>query len=192
VLQRLRAEHEKWAIQTRDVGLIPEPDLEERARTVGTRYQVLRQPESEKFVAELRALVDAVNRDEHPDLVQRAINHPDAAMRYWAVVGLTKTASAATAARDSIAKAAADPSPSVRIAALRATALYLDDETAIPKLAAEMKSPNPYVRLHAAQALDALGPRAAPARKALTEALSDDIEYVKRIAEHAVAALAGG
>ena len=57
------------------------------------------------------------------------------------------------------------------------------------RLAAEMKSGNIYVRLHAAQALDALGSRAAGARQALTTALNDPNEYVKRVAEHAIAAI---
>ena len=52
-----------------------------------------------------------------------------------------------------------------------------------------MKSGNIYVRLHAAQALDALGSRAAGARQALTTALNDPNEYVKRVAEHAIAAI---
>jgi HEAT repeat protein len=178
-------------MDTRDVGLIPEPDLEERGRRAGTRYQVLRQPGSEKYLKELRTLVDAVNRDSKPDLVRRSIEHPDPAMRYWSLVGLGKTAASAAAARELILKATGDPEPAVRIAALRAAALHLADDTAIPKLAAEMKHANTYVRLHAAQALDALGSRAAPARKALTDALSDESEYVKRIAQHAVSSLSG-
>jgi HEAT repeat protein len=112
-------------------------------------------------------------------------------MRYWAIVGLGKSAASAQAARETILKATADPAPAVRIAALGAAALHLEDDTAILKIASELKSTNPYVRLHAAQALDALGSRAAPARKALSDALSDETEYVKRVAEHALAALPG-
>ena len=78
------------------------------------------------------------------------------------------------------------------LAALAAAAMYWNDNEAIPKLAVELKSDNVYLRLHAAQALDALGTRAAPARIALTAALNDPNEYVKRVAEHAIAGLPRG
>jgi hypothetical protein len=180
VLDRMRAAQEKWAIETRDVGLIPEPDLEERGRQAGSRYQVIR---SEKAMRDLRALVDAVNRNENPELIRGALNHPDPAFRYWALVGVGKTD------KEHVQKAASDGSPVVRIAALRAAAVSFGDDSAIPKLAAEMANGNVYQRLHAAQALDALGKRAAPARAALEAASKDPNEYIKRIAEHALAML---
>jgi uncharacterized sulfatase len=189
VLERMRAMQEKWAMDTRDVGLIPEPDLETRGKKAGTRYQVFRQPGSERILRDLRTLVDAVNRGSDPKLVLASIRHPDPAFRYWALVGLGKTIASARAATLQIVKATSDPTPTVRIAALRVAALQLGDDSAVPRLAAEMKSENVYVRLHAAQALDALGPRAAAAREVLKAALTDPSEYVKRVAEHAMAAL---
>jgi arylsulfatase A-like enzyme len=189
ILERMRTMQEKWSLTTRDVGLIPEPDLEERGKKAGSRYQVLRQPGSEKYIRRLRALVDAVNHDNNPKLVRDSATHSDPAFRYWALIGLGKTAASAAAAKHVIAKATSDPEPTVRIAALRAAAVHLGDDSAVPCLAAEMKSDNLYVRLHAVQALDALGSRAAGARQAFTTALSDSNEYVKRVAEHAIAAI---
>ena len=75
ILERMRAMQEKWALETRDVGLIPEPDLEERGKKAGSRYQVLRQPGSEKYIRDLRTLVDAVNRDNNPKLVRESATH---------------------------------------------------------------------------------------------------------------------
>jgi uncharacterized sulfatase len=192
ILERLRAAHEKWAVDTRDVGLIPEPDLEERGRTAGTRYDVLRQPDSRKLIDDLRALVEAVNRNDRPKFVRQAASHSDPAMRYWAIVGLGKTAASAAAARDTILKAASDTAPAVRIAALAAAASHLSDDTAVAKLAAELKHPNPFVRLHAIQALDALGPRATPVKGILKDAMADENEYVKRVAAHALGSLSRG
>lgn len=185
VLNRLRSAQEKWALETRDVGLLPEPYLEEQGKKLGSRYQVLRQPGSEQAIRELRALADAVNRESDQELVRRSLTHANPAMRYWAVVGIGKSANA----KADILKATTDPAPVVRVAALRAAAVHLNDNTAIGKLAAELKDSNPYVRLHAAQALDALGARAAPVREALKTAKADENEYVKRVAEHAVSAL---
>ena len=190
VLKRLRAAHERWAIETRDVGLIPEPEVAEREKQFGTRYAILRQPDSETHLRQLRALVEAVNRDSDPALLQRALEDPDPAFRYWAVVGLTKTPQGARAASQEIRRALADPAPAVRIAAARAAAAHLSHENAIPLLIRELKHENEWVRLHAALALDELGEKARPARAALQETLGvKDSGYVARVAEHALSQL---
>jgi arylsulfatase A-like enzyme len=143
ILERLRAAHEKWAIDTRDVGLIPEPDLEERGRTAGTRYDVLRQPDSRKLIDDLRALVDAVNRNDRPELVRQAASHSDPAMRYWAIVGLGKTAASAAAARDTNIEGDYDTAPAVRIAALAAAASHLRRRHCCGKTSCRTEAPQP-------------------------------------------------
>jgi uncharacterized sulfatase len=170
-LERLRAEHERWSFETRDLGLIPEPIVDELGRRYGSRYAILRQPDSEQYLRRLRALVDAVNRKQNAPLVQAALADPDPAFRYWAVIGSEAT--------PALLK---DPHPVVRIAA----AAKLRH---VPALAAELAGVNPWARLQAAIALDELGPAAAPARAALEAARKDANEYVVRVAEHAVAQL---
>jgi uncharacterized sulfatase len=192
VLKRMRVVQEKWALDTRDVGLIPEPDIDERGRKTGARYNVLRQPGSEQLIRELRSLVEGVNRGNQTRTIRTAATHADPAMRYWSIIGLTKNSASATAAREIVLRACSDIAPAVRIAALRAAAQDLKDESAITRLASELKDTNPYVRLYAAQALEALGPKAESVRDALTAASSDENEYVKRTAEHALAALSKG
>ncbi len=139
-LERMRNAQLKWALETRDTGLIPEPDLEERGKKAGARYNVFHQPGSEKYLRDLWAFADAVNRNPNPQVLQRSLTNPDPAFRYWSIIGLTKTTASANAAKQDILKATADPDPSVRIAALRAAALHLGDDSAIPKLASEMTS----------------------------------------------------
>jgi len=187
VLERLRSAHRAWAIRTGDLGLIPEPEVAEREKKFGTRYAILRQPGSEKYVERLRALVEAVNRDSDPALVKQALDDPDPAFRYWAVVGLTKTPGGAQAVKEGVLKAMSDPAPVVRVAAARAAAAHLGDERAVPRLIQELNSENEWVRLHAAIALDELGEKALRAREALREAVADKrSEYAGRVAEHAL------
>lgn len=191
VLKRLRAAHERWALETRDLGLIPEPEVAEREKRFGTRYAILRQPGSQQYLQRLRALVEAVNRDMNPALVRRAWEDPDPAFRYWAVIGLTKTEESTRAVSGPIRKALGDLAPVVRIAAARAAAAYLDDEKAVALLARELQNENEWARLHAAIALDELGARARPARQALEQALAlKDSGYTARVAEHALRQLA--
>jgi uncharacterized sulfatase len=172
VLKRLRAAHEQWSIETRDLALIPEPEVDERGRKLGARYAILRQPGSEDYIRRLRALVDAVNRSRDPALVERSLEDPDPAFRYWAVIGM----------RERAKKALGDPSPVVRVAAARALA-------DVPLLVRELHNSSEWVRLHAAIALDELGGKARPALDALRQAQKDANEYVRRVADHAVANL---
>jgi uncharacterized sulfatase len=98
VLERLRGVHENWRTETRDLGLIPEPELMERERKFGSRYAILRQPDSASLLSRLR---------------RPALDDPDPAVRYWAV----------RAARPQQArKLLADPAVVVRIAAAEKTA----------------------------------------------------------------------
>ena len=52
-LDRLREQHRRWMLATRDTGLIPEPELELRGRQLGTRFDVLRQPDGDALLTRL-------------------------------------------------------------------------------------------------------------------------------------------
>lgn len=56
-------------------------------------------------------------------------------------------------------------------------------------LAVELRDANPWVRLHAAIALDEMAASAKPAASALRAALNDANQYVGRVAAHALKSL---
>jgi uncharacterized sulfatase len=89
-LERLRREHLRWSRDTRDLGLIPEPELLRREMELGSRYAILRQKDSASLMQRLR---------------NPKANDPDPAVRYWA-------------ARRG-ANLTMDPVPIVRIAAAK-------------------------------------------------------------------------
>jgi N-sulfoglucosamine sulfohydrolase len=185
VLERMRSVQEEWAIETRDVGLIPEPEVDARGRAAGSRYAMLRQPGSDRYLRELRVLVDAVNRDSKPELIRSSLTHKDPAFRYWAVAAYTKTAGETEKARDVVITAMSDSAPVVRIAAARAAALHLNNDDALKLLARELDGENEWTCLHAAQALEALGKRALAAREALHNAVQKKRnDYLVRVATH--------
>jgi uncharacterized sulfatase len=193
VLTRMRTAHEKWAVETRDVGLIPEPEVVERERKLGTRMAILQQPGSDRYIARLRAVVDAVNRDSNPALVTKAIKDEDAAIRYWAVVGAAKTAAAAAANKDRVLAALNDSSGVVRIAAARAAGKHFGaEEQAVAVLVKELASDNDQMRHYAIVALDEMGEKARTALPAIEKARKDTNDYVRRVAEHASVQLARG
>jgi arylsulfatase A-like enzyme len=177
ILERMRGVQEEWSVSTRDVGLIPEPEVDARGRAAGSRYAILRRSGGDKFIRELRSLVDAVNRGDNPSLVKASLKHKDAALRYWAVVGLSKTAEVAVAMNDS--------SPAVRIAAARAAAVERRDESALKLLIRELDGENDWACLQAAIALEELGKSATPARAALQTVVEKKRnDYLVRVATH--------
>jgi hypothetical protein len=191
VLERMRAVQKEWAIETRDVGLIPEPEVDARGRASGTRYAILRQPGSDRYLRELRALVDAVNRNTRPDLIRSAFTHKDPTFRYWAVVANTRTPQETEQARERVIAAMTDSAAVVRIAAARAAAshltnaAHLNNDDALKLLTRELDGENEWTCLHAAQALQALGRRALPARDALRNAVQKNRnDYLVRVATH--------
>lgn len=192
ILRKLRSVHEKWMLDTRDSGLTPEPILADWEKEFGSRYAAVRRPGSLEYLAQLQRLVDAVNRGSNDALVKKAASSNDPAFRYWAMVrfGLSQNDARANAA--ALRKALEDSSPVVRIAGARAVAMHLDDAgKAVGILAAELSNANNWVRLHAASALDELGPKAAPAREALAKAKdANSFNYVDRVSKHALEELA--
>jgi len=186
-LERLRAAHEAWTRETRDLGLIPEPELVEREEKLGSRYAILRQPDSDALLTRLREMAAAAARGERERL-ERGIKDPDAAVRYWAATGLGNLdASAPGAALEAALK---DSSAAVRVAAARGLLRAGSrQEAALKLLTVELASPREWVRLAAALALDESGAKARPAADALRRALEDKNNYVPRVARHALAGM---
>ncbi|NQT88780.1 sulfatase, partial [bacterium] len=55
VLERMRAAHMQWVRDTRDLGLVPEPEITVRTAKYGSGYAILRQPGAEALVERIRA-----------------------------------------------------------------------------------------------------------------------------------------
>lgn len=96
VLERLRAAHAKWMVETRDTGLLPEPDMRERADKLGSEYAILRQPGGEELMSRLLDAAGRAGRPRRADLPEllKALRDPDAAVRYWGAIGLGNLAPA--------------------------------------------------------------------------------------------------
>jgi uncharacterized sulfatase len=193
ILERMRAAHLKWVIETRDLGLLPEPEIVHREQRLGNRYAILRQADDETLVERLRdAASTALGGAEVLPQLVKTLSDRDAAVRYWAAIGLGNQGRAAEPAAEALLAALQDPSPSVRIAAARALCRLDRHDRALPVLIEELSSPREWVRLSAAIELDQLGDKAQPATAALQQALKDkQNKYVVRVANHALNVMQG-
>jgi len=129
--------------------------------------------------------------DALPELL-RAMEHTDAAVRYWGATGVGNIGERSAGARLRMINALKDSSPSVRIAAARALAKLGDVKLALPVLEAELQSEHQWGRLAAAIVLDEMDEQAKPAIPALKKALvNQPNKYIVRVANRALNELLG-
>jgi len=194
VLQRMRAAHVRWMLETRDLGLIPEPLLVAGEEQYGSRYEMGLALDRERDRRDLFYLASIAGRPNmtHVSRLTDALRHPDPTRRYWGAIGLGNLGSIATPAIQFLNVALEDGAPVVRVAAARALARLGHVDRALEVLTAELQGPYEWVRLHAALVLDEMGPAARPAIPALQKALQDrENKYVVRVANHALNVLLG-
>jgi len=193
ILARMRDAHLKWVMETKDLGLMPEPEITMRERSLGNRFDILHKSAGDKLMQRLRDAASLALQGEEalPQLIKTMADE-DAAVRYWAAIGLGNLGQEATSTKDLLANHLEDPSPSVRLAAARALCNMNLDDRALPVLIQELGSDREWVRLNAAIVLDSIGDKARPAIPALKEALKDkQNKYVVRVANHALNVMLG-
>lgn len=195
ILARLRKAHFQWVRDTKDLGLIPEPELMAREKETGNRYDILRQEGGEALMASLGRIA-AIASEGIKGLAElvKALDHPDAAIRYWGAIGIGNIGKQATSKKtdNRLRKALKDSSVSVRVAAARALDQRGHTDAALPVLIDTLGGPHPWGRLQAAIVLNEMGERARPAEAALKKALSGQPnKYITRVANRALNVLNG-
>jgi len=187
ILRRMRQAQQEWMREIVDLGLLPEPELQTRFQGKPPYQAVRERPDTYPLEHLLEAATLAGRRSAAnvPRLVQ-LLSDSDSAARYWGATGLVALGPGARPALADLKKSLEDPSPSVRIAVAEAVARLGEVGVALPVLVAAMRDENEWVRLHAVNVLDRLGPQARPALETLTDARQERSEYVRRVAEYAL------
>ena len=129
------------------------------------------------------ALAAKAARGRAQDLpaLRAALADPLPVLRYWAATGLLIRGMGAAAARAELGAAMAnDPSPLVRIVCAEALCGLGAADEAVPVLAGVLDGDGPWqVRLHAIEALGAIGEAARPARAAIERAATGKVDYLR-------------
>ncbi|TWT29368.1 Arylsulfatase [Posidoniimonas corsicana] len=189
VLARMRAELREWQLATGDLGLIPEPIMRQREAELGDCRQIYREPQAKQSLgALLRALAPGLTEDERSEQSQALLAADDPVQRYWGVklVGeLPEDPSLPGATKERLAELLRDPAGVVRVAA--AAALLrggaASQPAAVQALLDELVGADPWVRYHAALALDERAGDLPDVVAAMKSAVDDRNEYVVRVAE---------
>jgi len=169
ILAELRKAQREHALRIRDVALLPEAEMLRRAKG-RSPYEAGHDPKLplERILATAE-LASSLKADALPAL-KEALSDGDAAVRYWAAMGFLMRGKAP----DELRKLLADESPSVRIAAAQALGQFGGEDglnAVLPVLVKAIGEGNENfaVRLEALNAIDALGPKAAPVAEKLRE-----------------------
>lgn len=194
-LEKFRKVHKSWIKETRDLGLIPEPEMVLREKKAGSRYDILAKTDDKTLPERLGRMASLASEGEQalPDLL-KGLKDKDAAVRYWAATGIGNVGKnlkeATTACLTVLEK---ESSTVVRVAAARALLrMKTKEKQALGELSKSLESPEEWSRLHAAIALDEADEQARPALAALQKALKDQPnKYIVRVTNKAVNDLLG-
>jgi uncharacterized sulfatase len=173
VLKRMRAGHLDWARRTLDLGLLPEQEMRDRAGGTSEYEMARRGPGTFPVDRILQtAVLSGQGPEAVPELVER-FDDEDAAVRFWAVIGLTNAAARDEPAVKALQKALGDRCVEVRIVAAEALCRVDREDAALPVLIEALGHESRWVRLQAANVLDRIGPKARPAVGAMRKLAED-------------------
>ena len=192
ILNRMRTVHLAWVVDTRDLGLIPESEIQRREKDAGARYNILLDAKPE-LVERIRDVANLAigGKDGIAEMVL-ALDDRDAVVRYWAAIGIGNAASVAAPAESRLVKALQDEAPCVRIAAARALLKLNQPALALPILKQELASDHEWGRLRAAIVLGEAGELARPLVPELKACLQDQPnKYITRVANRNLNLLLG-
>jgi len=161
ILSKLRTEHFKWMYNTRDLGLIPEPILEDLGKQYGSKMAVLQDKKNRKMIPRIvKVIEEGLQGVASLDKLVKSLEDKSDSVRFWAAISIGNLGQKAKVAAPVLQKALKDPSASVRIAAARALAEMNHAEEATAVLLTEMQNHNHEVRHYSALFLEDIANRA--------------------------------
>ena len=181
VLTNLRVTLKNWMIESKDLGLIPEPILEDKGKQYGSKYQILKASENKNLVAQLIEIIEAGERGDFSK-IKAGLKSEISEIRYWAVkaVGNQKI----DELKQEVLNLLADENPSVRVSAAESAAQFGEFQKACDVLNQELFNQNLLVGLYAIRSIEAIRLPARPfVKEEVKKALNSKYEFTKRVAK---------
>ncbi len=163
VLERMRQAHNQWVVETGDLGLIPEAEINARQEKAGSAWGILQTEGSADLMGQIRdtASLSLQGIEMLPQL-EEAVGNEDSAVRYWAAIGIGNLGEADASAASLMESLLTDQSENVRIAAARALCRMDRPKRALPVLVAILDEGSQWARVQASNVLDEMGDQALP------------------------------
>ena len=191
-LKHLRATLRKWMRRTKDLGVVPEPELEVLAGKYDSRYAILRDSENADLIDSIFKTIELGEQGKAAvGKLIMAMKDKQPSVRWWAARKLGNLGREAQAATQALTAALEDSSAGVRVASAWALCKMDMEDRALPVLLRELKNDNQVVRHYAALALEDIGEKSRPLLGYLKAAKDDKYNYVQRVADRLVSVLQG-
>lgn len=155
---RLKAKLKQWMLDTKDLGLLIEPQMLQRSKD-STPYQFARSADKYPImkILETAELVDPENIDA--DKLQILLADSDSAVRFWSLIALSQDPAQSRPFQPLLK----DPDPAVRFAAAGLLAARTDSKEALDVLIEGLDIPHGPTALYAAREIELLKDKAKPA-----------------------------
>lgn len=148
-------------MQSKDLGFIPEPLLEELGKKAGNKYYVLQTPENSNLLDECLEMIEQVN-NVNVDAMLEGLNSAREEVRFWAAYGLGNFSKHNDRTSEALKNTLNDPSAPVRIASARALCQGGNgSEDALEILTRELSNKNLITGMYAALFIEDLAPEYA-------------------------------
>ncbi|WP_237048861.1 sulfatase-like hydrolase/transferase [Limihaloglobus sulfuriphilus] len=142
--KRLQTALYNWMVDTRDTGLLPEPEMALETQRCGSEYEIFHSPEGKERVVRLLNIANVSSNPSDSDrpLINNALDSKDASERYWAVLALGEMDKPGKNGIKNLENALNDESTSVRIAAAQSLYFHGREKTAADSLIKELYAKN--------------------------------------------------
>lgn len=190
IKKRLRKTLEDWMVQTRDTGLMPEPEMLQLARQYGGECQIFQQADSQKRVKKLLKLAVIASQPDQSDIVvvDKALADDDPVARYWAALALRGDIYQHQKGLQKLSLLCVDPNLCVRVAAAWSLSMLGEGGKAVTVLENELKRTDQAddSLQFALKVLDMLGADSRAALKTVHALYNrkKDHKYIARISKH--------
>ncbi len=198
ILERMRKTHLAWVLETRDLGLVPEAEINARQGKLGSAWAILGGDQAGTLINRLRdAASSSLEGADSLPKMRATLKDDDAAVRYWAAVGIGNLGTAGAPAKDELTLALTDDSENVRVAAARALCRMNEPGEALRVLVAVLDDGSQWARVHAANVLDEIDDQARPVldgmkrNNAYRKGFVADGKYTVRVLNRALNELLG-
>ncbi|MEM1296165.1 MAG: sulfatase-like hydrolase/transferase [Verrucomicrobiota bacterium] len=175
-LTELRTSLTDWMIESRDLGLIPEPLLEEFGKNADNKYAVLQSKPSRGTTRDLLAVIEAGEQGKQAPFLE----DPAPSVRFWAATwaGINGDESSVPKLRQLLE----DEWEPVRIAAgLALTRLETHQAESVDVLSTLIGSSNAITGMYAIRGIEWSGIRNETTKAAADAAAKSDYEFTRRI-----------
>ena len=181
LLVGFRKRLQEWMIENNDLGLIPEPELEELGNQFGSKYQVLKQPGYANLVSDTIAIIEA-GEAKQAEALGEGLKSPEPVIRYWSARAVGERQISGLSS--DVEKLLEDASASVRIAAAESLIQLGQMEVGAKVLKSEVENPNLIAGMYALRAIEARGIELKPVvGETVKSACKSDYEFSRRIAK---------